>query len=180
MIGSADPAFSPGQGAPSTIRCIKTGHHRWRGDAAQGSVREHPAPSGALRLSVALDETTAVPIVREHPAPSGALRHNVFRPERVGGNNRQGAPSTIRCIKTDGGKWRVLAHDYRQGAPSTIRCIKTGGAPASPPCARPVREHPAPSGALRPKTRSHTLQPVPRQGAPSTIRCIKTPRLARP
>ena len=89
------------QGAPSTIRCIKTSPvalltHAWTG------VREHPAPSGALRLPVRAS------------------------------------------VRTD---WRA-----RQGAPSTIRCIKTTNAP-TPAESNPtseVREHPAPSGALRP------------------------------
>ena len=61
----------------------------------------------------------------------------------------QGAPSTIRCIKTRFGggysEWLLS-----QGAPSTIRCIKTGkGSNLMESC-------------------------EPSQGAPSTIRCIKT------
>ena len=64
-----------GQGAPSTIRCIKT----WRGSRCPGSrsgrVREHPAPSGALRRVVLIPRgVRRDPRVREHPAPSGALR----------------------------------------------------------------------------------------------------------
>ena len=40
---------------------------------------------------------------------------------------------------------------------------------------RGVREHPAPSGALRPRTASRSISATRSQGAPSTIRCIKTP-----
>ena len=61
----------------------------------------------------------------------------------------QGAPSTIRCIKTHPFP-SSSARCHRQGAPSTIRCIKTRtsrGMRRRGCC--PVREHPAPSGALR-------------------------------
>ena len=114
--------------------------------------------------------------VREHPAPSGALRPETTTAQTRSATSRQGAPSTIRCIKT-----KIIVGDWydahfrvreqpapsgalrpgvtarvdelnaeRQGAPSTIRCIETR--PIVPPrrslplC---VREHPAPSGALR-------------------------------
>ena len=43
---------------------------------------------------------------------------------------------------------------------------------------RGVREHPAPSGALRPGVVINSREPILRQGAPSTIRCIKTPSRA--
>ena len=87
------------------------------------ALREHPAPSGALRPLEQLEclvvdrggrETSAIrciettrpscmspnPVrpVREHPAPSGALRHaRMLRVDRCG-VPRQGASSTIRCI----------------------------------------------------------------------------------
>ena len=61
-------------------------------------VREHPAPSGALRL-----DAPHVPgfdgDVREHPAPSGALRPSRPILEAIW-STCQGAPSTIRCIET--------------------------------------------------------------------------------
>ena len=114
-------------------------------------VREHPAPSGALRPAVARVLDTADEIVREHPAPSGALRP-ALRALGVP-RARQGAPSTIRCIKT---------------RPPTSR-----GCPGS----SAVREHPAPSGALRQVVvDSLRLFALTRQGAPSTTRCIKTRR----
>ena len=86
-------------------------------------VRERPAPSGALRPSRATSALSRGPDVRERPAPSGALRHSVH---------------VFGC-----------ACAARQGAPSTIRCIKTSTGPGSPYYRSPVREHSAPSGALR-------------------------------
>ncbi|EFW10574.1 hypothetical protein HMPREF9005_0449 [Actinomyces sp. oral taxon 178 str. F0338] len=69
-------------------------------------------------------------VVREHPAPSGALRRDGksgFLLALLG----QGAPSTIRCIETreDTGyeDWDIVG----QGAPSTIRCIETEVNPAA-------------------------------------------------
>ena len=63
------------------------------------AVREHPAPSGALRLDVPEVLVVRVHPVREHPAPPGALRP--FDGGLDGSDaGRQGAPSTIRCIKT--------------------------------------------------------------------------------
>ena len=112
-----------GKGAPSTIRCIKTRHLVPRPGRSPPRVREHPAPSGALRPRWALF-CTCVAHVREHPAPSGALRQALIK-NLLCCSLCQGAPSTIRCIKT------VLHHvqqSFRlscQGAPSTIRCIET-------------------------------------------------------
>ena len=65
------------------------------------------------------------PTVREHPAPSGALRPGVTARVDELNAERQGAPSTIRCIET-----RPIVPPRR----------------SLPLC---VREHPAPSGALR-------------------------------
>ena len=50
------------------------------------SVREHPAPSGALRHKGVSDTVSdSAGTVREHPAPSGALRpeknYGVANPE---------------------------------------------------------------------------------------------------
>ena len=68
------------QGAPSTIRCIET----WLSSCCRGcpcqEVREHPAPSGALRPGSGA-QAASLQEVREHPAPSGALRQKV--PERL-------------------------------------------------------------------------------------------------
>ena len=86
--------------------------------------------------------------VRKHPAPQGALRPvdlGTKQFKRCG----QKAPSTTRCIKTQG----VLDESgllRRQKAPSNIRCIKTD---------------------LRLVTHFRML---PGQKAPSTTRCIKT------
>ena len=96
-----------GQGAPSTTRCIKT----WRGSRCPGSrsgrVREHPAPSGALRRVVLIPRgVRRDPRVREHPAPSGALR-----------------PRTQARDCDDGA--RVREHPAPSGA---LRRIRAGGA----------------------------------------------------
>ena len=143
-VGPDDPS----QGAPSTIRCIETARRPVPG-AGRCPVREHPAPSGALRRN-SIVESSIVDLhqVREHPAPSGALRPCAARP-LAGSTSGQGAPSTIRCIKTPTRSAR------------TVLLV--------------VREHPAPSGALRPQRGSLRDPSNPRrQGAPSTIRCIKT------
>ena len=86
-------------------------------------VREHPAPSGALRRHRLSVDRVLELLVREHPAPSGALRQLDVAP--------------------------LVSVAAGQGVPSTIRCIETL-APSRPHDRRPpVREHPAPSGALR-------------------------------
>ena len=140
------------QGAPSTIRCIETPRIRRRSRSTT-SVREHPAPSGALRHS---------------PNSSGNVNAS-----------SQGAPSTIRCIKTCPYFSNAREPSTRQGAPSTIRCIKTplrrrvGGHPRA-------RRQGAPSTIRCIKTqrlRFRTSTCGPCQGAPSTIRCIKTDRV---
>ena len=88
-----------GQGAPSTIRCIKTGY---AGSGAGQCFGGQGAPS-TIRCIKTEDE-------HEHRAlPSYG----------------QGAPSTIRCIKTWTPGSASLRQSRRQGAPSTIRCIKT-------------------------------------------------------
>ena len=164
-----------GRGAPSTIRCIKT-RSRWApASSPRPRVREHPASSGALRLVLGAHGLGLVDL-------------------------RQGAPSTIRCIKTaashgrsrarrgsvrerpaPSGALRQVLRSPRgpprlgQGAPSTIRCIKTRrkwGPPAS--LFQAVRERPAPSGALRRRSLAYLCDTDFRQGAPSTIRCIET------
>ena len=59
-----------------------------------GRVREHPAPSGALRLLMLFILRFLPCCVREHPAPSGALRHHVARVgEVVAGVREHPAPS---------------------------------------------------------------------------------------
>ena len=86
-------------------------------------VREHPAPSGALRprpptsrtllrgsqgapSTIRCIETSRTSPgtrtrrrVREHPAPSGALRQIVGELLGIIDSGSQGAPSTIRCIE---------------------------------------------------------------------------------
>ena len=75
--------------------------------------------------------------------PSASRTHESTR-------NGQGAPSTIRCIETCAGLRFDRSSLPRQGAPSTIRCIETGDSEHSCVSFRcGVREHPAPSGALR-------------------------------
>ena len=71
---------------------------------------------------------------------------------------------------------RMFLHASRgQGAPSTIRCIKTSGQHVAIRDMEPVREHPAPLGALRRhEPDGETVDDSIGQGAPSTIRCIKT------
>ena len=70
----------------------------------------------------------------------------------------QGAPSTIRCIKTASGEPDTVFPTASQGASSTIRCIKTTSwrRPTSP-THDPAREHPAPPGALRLGDEEHEL-----------------------
>ena len=91
----------------------------------------------------------------------------------------QGAPSTIRCIKTSTTTRRNALNMSCQGAPSTIRCIKTmvisygwftcwgQGAPSTIRCIK--------TRAIEAREGRQML----RQGAPSTIRCIKTLRALR-
>ena len=143
------PAVPESQGAPSTIRCIETG---LKGGAHTTllPVREHPAPSGALRLKLVFVKNRPNVLVREHPAPSGALRQGdgplwggapcfvrehpapsgALRPLPRAASammaTSQGAPSSIRCIETGPSATRTRAPPGCQGAPSTMRCIKTG------------------------------------------------------
>ena len=118
-------------------------------------VREQPAPSGALRPLGCRGPRSPGRGVREHPAPSGALRRCEVGAEFVAGP-RQGAPSTIRCIKTADVVHFEVPSLLRQGAPSTIRCIKTHGSKEL---------------GLIGKDMSGSTQ--------STIRCIKTGKHSR-
>ena len=145
----------------------------------RGVVREHPAPSGALRRPRPPRYPPHRGPVREHPAPSGALRRLSLSTRRASCWS-QGAPSTIRCIKTLSHEIQQRQQQQRQGAPSTIRCIKTTHAARSKVAGSGVREHPAPSGALRLLCESASqFHFIHRQGAPSTIRCIKTSIVTR-
>ena len=60
-------------------------------------VREHLAPSGALRHLADADLSIVVVEVRGHRAPAGALRRGELFTDS-GFAQRQGAPSTVRCI----------------------------------------------------------------------------------
>ena len=166
------------QGAPSTTRCIKTQREQdvpgGRGSrvrehpAPPGAlrrseldlrrlllgVREHPAPPGALRRRIRGHVHVVGPHVREHPAPPGALRLRNEVGRDLRGDVGQGAPSTIRCIKTPEPPEPPTGTGPRQGAPSTIRCIKTRDHSEVMTNMRVVREHLAPSGALRPHSLS--------------------------
>ena len=68
--------------------------------------------------------------VREHPAPSGALRPREREQLRLRVHS-QGAPSTIRCIETvrpapgELARWQVREHPAPSGA---LRRIRAGGA----------------------------------------------------
>ena len=138
-------------------------------------------------------------LVREHPAPSGALR-----PVASGSSDDplldcQGAPSTIRCIETQNTGYQgrfggvVREHPAPSGAWRHSDRVRAD-------VVVPVREHPAPSGALRqhmaglPLTSAEVREQaapsgalrqnhgephgpgVFSQGAGSTIRCIETLR----
>ena len=136
------------QGTPSTIRCIET-------SGGRGSQHRRCRSQGAPSTIRCIETTIWYPLgnfasslVREHPAPSGALRqHRLHRARR--GRQGQGAPSTIRCIETRLCPPSSRVRPGRQGAPSTIRCIETRQSGFSRSPSHRVREHPAPSGALR-------------------------------
>ena len=111
-------------------------------------VREHLAPSGALRLQQLL-LGDLVPDVREHLAPSGALRlvlNTVPRDRRPEGVREHPAPSgALRLVGGGEGRvasWAVRAHPAPSGA---LRHSENGPVVS----VIWVREHPAPSGALR-------------------------------
>ena len=195
-----DITSESGQGAPSTIRCIKTWPSSCTGSPGS-SVREHPAPSGALRHEGSDLFLTQCFCVREHPAPSGALR-------------RHDSDQLLVVVVSD-----VREHPAPSGAlrlvdpailVSPVRTVREHPAPSGALRRRPtnrscgyhcgvrkhpaplgalrldievcldlidlvVREHPAPSGALRQGVHTgHRRPELRRQGAPSTIRCIKT------
>ena len=119
---------------------------------ASTCVRKHPAPEGALRPYLRIREVNLV-FVRKHPAPEGALRRGML--------------------------FRMYSESSGPKAPSTRRCIKTEGQPSVP--GRPgVRKHPAPEGALRQESVPVLAHKVEGPKAPSTRRCIKTPRRRAP
>ena len=109
-------------------------------------VREHPAPSGALRL-VDLGRYRPGAAVGGYPAPSGALRPD----SHCAGCGRD---SLLR------------EHPAPSGA------LRPGGAEPHQIYVIPVREHLAPSGALRRGELFTDSGFAQRQGAPSTVRCI--------
>ena len=125
-------------------------------------VREPPAPSGALRPRSGFLFAFSF-VSQGAPSTTRCINSSPSAISRSATARGQGAPSTTRCIKTpvrqggSGRRWQG------QGAHSTIRCIKTV-ALSSP--ARTmgllVREHPAPSGALRPP--HHEVAHHPRLG----------------
>ena len=122
---------------------------RWYRSSLMRLVREHPAPSGALRLR-RTPRTKSLRRVREHPAPSGALRSRrgfVLPSQYVHVREHPAPPGALRRLLSLPGCLLSLG----QGAPSTTRCIETPpGSSPTPRTAPEVREHPAPSGALRP------------------------------
>ena len=159
------------QGAPSTIRSIKTRAIRVP-DPPDNRCQGAPSTIRCIMTQPSASPLGYRPRVREHPAPSGALRL-VLRLRQLRPDESQGAPSTTRCIMTPT-RGPPRPRRRSQGAPSTTRCIKTLCARCWGGCASSVREHPAPSGALRRQIWSRVGVPVQSQGAPSTIRCIKT------
>ena len=110
----------PRQGAPSTIRCIKTpllerGHR-----LGEHEVREHPAPPGALRLVV--DKEIPRPsanAVREHPAPSGAFK-TLFQKARSWSSAQVPRGGSLPVLR-----WR-LAPSAALRLPSAVRCAHKG------------------------------------------------------
>ena len=148
VIVSGPKAHEQVREHPAPSGALRRKPRRRRSRASTG-VREHPAPSGALRQLDALDPGGFDHEVREHPAPSGALRHVLPGRSTDDVEDRQGAPSAIRCIET-APRSSPACSKSRQRAPSTIRCIETRQTGASSARrGRGVREHPAPSGALR-------------------------------
>ena len=113
--------------------------------------------------------------VREHPAPSGALRPSGRPGRRGGGRAGQGAPSTIRCIETrNGSRLQFHRHSVREH-PAPSGALRHRCTPSPYVYSEIlVREHPAPSGALRRAPRLRGSSGLQGQGAPSTIRCIQT------
>ena len=161
--------------APSTIRCIETSQRWGISPAPMAPVRERPAPSGALKLDGVDHDPGPVHHGRGAPSTIRCIKTMSARSWTICSSYRQGAPSTIRCIKTrKGPRSRPCAYRLRQGVPSTIRCIETWARRSGSP-RPPVREHPAPPGALRCDCERTTIStPALRQGAPSTIRRIET------
>ena len=86
--------------------------------------------------------------VREHPAPSGALRPLITRLLDWLSQNCQGAPSTIRCIETRGVEAISGPADSVREHPAPSGALRLQEAELLP-FQFAVREHPAPSGALR-------------------------------
>ena len=135
-------------------------------------VRKHRAPKGALRPVIEDTLADHVHAVRKHRAPKGALRLETLNRTNNPLNNRQKAPSAIRCIKTHrSGRPGRGERECRQKAPSAKRCIKT--ATTFPPHTRrssPVRKHRTPKGALR-----HDKQPSD-QGGSCHVRKHRAPK----
>ena len=144
------------------------------------SVREHPAPSGALRRRQGHRRCPRAAPVREHPAPSGALRRrfcHFLSGIRLAVREH---PAPSGALKRARAVVPHRPHRPRQGAPSTIRCIKTRRRPCTRrfPCR--VREPPAPSGAfmtLLHRSRSWSSIQVPSRycGGASCGRAVSTP-----
>ena len=88
------------RGHPAPSGALRRDLGRDQRHDVERAVRGHPAPSGALRPVGGVDPGLEDRGVREHPAPSGALRQ--LRSGLMAlHTDSQGAPSTIRCIKTD-------------------------------------------------------------------------------
>ena len=111
--------------------------------------------------------------VREHPAPSGALRRPVAEHDDVLDEAGQGAPSTIRCIETETAFTVSLMRTVREH-PAPSGALRPPTRVRDRYHIFSVRGHPAPSGALRPLEQLECLV-VDRGGREaSTIRCIET------
>ena len=149
--------------SPSAVRCAHKGPEL--GNAVRTQGRNQAVVCGVvLRNSVPCVRNRELHAKGGHPAPSGALRP-ASRPSRCPQVAVcQGAPSTIRCIKTAVGVGIRRPGARRQGAPSTIRCIKTRIPGMLDAVVFHVTGHPAPSGAFVPlpqKSRSWSSAQVP-------------------
>ena len=155
------------QGAPSTIRCIETLPTEPAPRRQPGPVREHPAPSGALRPGRVARERLG------HGARGGRPTSIAMAPRADAPSVLLRALSAVRCahkgpelgnvVRTQGRNQAVVCgavlrnsvpcvrnRELRpKGACGTIRCIETcpGCRPGRTRCR--VRRYLAPSGASR-------------------------------
>ena len=161
------------QGAPSTIRCIET-RSPLRSRIVTHACQGAPSTTRCIETSQRWGISPApMAPVRGHPAPPGALRQaNRILLHRGLEVRERPAPSGAlrrRARARTACTWcGVREHPAPSGA---LRPVDVAGhvRPAAP-----VREHPAPSGALRHAVGGALALLRRGQGAPITIRCIET------